>query len=146
MDITLNVLVKRLDYQAILPFYAHTGDAGMDLFSIEDAIIEPGRRGIIPTGIALDIPFGYVGLVHPRSGMAFRHGITVMNAPGTIDSGYRGEIKVCLLNTGPEDYMVYKGDRIAQIVFQAVSYGILTEVNHLSDSVRSVHGFGSTGV
>ena len=146
MDITLNVLVKRFDERATLPSYAHTGDAGMDLSSVEKVWLWGGSQAIVRTGLALDIPFGYVGLIHPRSGMAFKHGITIVNAPGTIDSGYRGEIKVCLLNTSSEHYRIDVGDRIAQIVFQAISYGVLHEVADLSDSVRSVNGFGSTGV
>ena len=146
METKLNVLIKRLDDRATLPSYAHSGDAGMDLFAIDNFFIQPGERRVASTGIAIDIPFGSVGLVHPRSGMAVRHGITVLNAPGTIDAGYRGEVKVCLFNTGTEEYAVYEGDRIAQIVFQAISFGVLHEVTELSDSVRSVNGFGSTGV
>lgn len=143
---TVKVYAKRLQWDAWLPTKGHPGDAGMDVYAIDDYILNPGERVTVRTGIALDIPEGHVGLVHPRSGLAFKYGITIVNAPGTIDSGYRGEINVCLLNTSDKEYVVFKGDRIAQIVFQRFSTADIEEVDELSDSVRAGNGFGSTGV
>lgn len=143
---TVKIYVKKLQWDAWMPTKGHPGDAGMDIYSIDDYILNPGERVSVRTGIALDIPEGHVGLVHPRSGLAFKYGITIVNAPGTIDSGYRGEIMVCLLNTSDKEYMVYKGDRVAQIVIQRFSAAVLEEVDALSDSVRGEDGFGSTGV
>ena len=135
----------KLSSEAIAPTYAHDGDAGMDLYSIAEVLILPGGRALVPTGIAMQIRPGYVGLVHPRSGLAHKHGVTVLNAPGTIDSGYRGEIQVNLINLGSKAFRVAKGDRIAQIVFQEFTYALPNEVLHLDDSVRGTNGHGSTG-
>jgi|SRR3954462_12848301 len=135
----------KLDSEAVAPSYAHDGDAGMDLSSIEEVLILPGGRALIATGIAIQIQPGYVGLVHPRSGLAHKHGVTVLNSPGTVDSGYRGEVKVNLINLGTKAFRVAKGDRIAQIVFQQFTYALPHEVPSLEDSVRGENGHGSTG-
>lgn len=129
-----------------LPSYAHPGDAGADLRSTEDVVLEPGRRASVGTGVAVALPEGHVGFVVPRSGLAFKHGITIVNAPGTIDAGYRGEIRVALLNTDPDEtYRIAAGDRIAQLVIVPVVRARFTAVDELPDSVRGAGGFGSTG-
>lgn len=130
---------------AELPKYAHKNDAGLDLCSTETVLIFPQERKFVSTGIAVDIPAGHVGLVHPRSGMALNHGITVLNAPGTIDSGYHGEIKVILYNTSSDTYRIDPGDKIAQLVIQEYVKVWIDEVSVLSDSERGTNGFGSTG-
>lgn len=127
------------------PTYAHPGDAGADLRSREAKLLPAGARETFATGISIAIPNGYVGLVHARSGLASKHGITVLNAPGTIDAGYRGEIAVTLLNTSVEDYSVEVGDRIAQLVFQQFEVAHFIAVENLPDTHRGVAGFGSTG-
>jgi dUTP pyrophosphatase len=141
------VLAIRLDKELPLPAYAHPGDAGMDLVAAADAAVPAGGgRVTVPTGLALALPDGFVGLVHPRSGLAARHGVTVANAPGTVDAGYRGEVKVTLLNTDPsEPFEVRRGDRIAQLLVQRVERAELIEVDRLPGSVRGEGGFGSTG-
>lgn len=142
----VQVLVQRLDPEVPLPSYAHPGDAGLDLVARADATIPPGGRAAVPTGIAIALPAGYVGLVHPRSGLARKHGITVLNAPGTVDAGYRGELQVVLLNTDrQEEFTVRRGDRIAQLVVQEVAQAELVEVTTLPGSDRGEGGFGSTG-
>lgn len=129
-----------------LPTYAHPGDAGADLRSAEDGVIAPGERKTFRTGVSVAIPDGYVALVHPRSGLAAKHGITVVNAPGTVDAGYRGEIAVTLLNTDLNNaFTVQRGDRIAQIVFQAVERANFIVVEKLPGTHRGEGGFGSTG-
>mgnify|MGYP002721446448 CR=1 FL=1 len=144
---TISVPVRQLDPELPLPFYAHPGDAGADLLSAEDFTLEPGERRLVPTGIALALPEGWVGLVHPRSGLAVRHGITLVNTPGTIDAGYRGEVKVCLLNTDrAESVRFSRGDRIAQLVLQRVGRAEFLPVADLEDSARGAGGFGSTGL
>jgi dUTP pyrophosphatase len=130
---------------AQLPKYALVGDAGMDLRAAETVLIGPGERALVPTGIRLALPEDVVALVHPRSGLALRHGVTVLNAPGTIDSNYRGEIGVILHNTSTDWFDVDRGDRIAQLVFQKVLIVEFEHVDELSDSVRGSGGFGSTG-
>jgi len=140
------VLVQRLDPDLPLPTYAHPGDAGLDLLSTLDAVLAPGERRALPTGISIALPEGYAAFVHPRSGMALRHGLTVVNAPGTIDAGYRGEISVALINLDPTTPVsVARGDRIAQLVVSPVSYAVLHEVESLPGSHRGGGGFGSTG-
>jgi dUTP pyrophosphatase len=142
----MKISVTRLDATLPIPKYAMPGDAGMDLYSSSDLIINPGERALVPTGLAIAIPNGYVGLIHPRSGLAAKHGISVVNAPGTIDSGYRGEIKVILINHDLKTpFEVKKGERIAQIVFQKYEEVILEEVEYLPDTARGDAGFGSTG-
>lgn len=141
----LNIPVVRLTDTAVLPTYAHVGDAGMDLYADEDIMLGNETWNVVSTGVAMSIPEGYVGLIHPRSGMAAKHGITVLNAPGTIDAGYRGEIKVILLNGTDKDFVVRRGDRIAQLVVQEFVHGDIVEVSSLDDTERSTNGFGSTG-
>lgn len=141
----LNIPVVRLTDTAVLPTYAHIGDAGMDLYADEDIMLGYETWNVISTGVAMSIPEGYVGLIHPRSGLAAKHGITVLNAPGTIDAGYRGEIKVILLNGTDKDFVVRRGDRIAQLVVQEFVHGDIVEVPSLDDTERSTNGFGSTG-
>jgi dUTP pyrophosphatase len=144
---TLRVPVVRLDPDLPLPGYAHPGDAGADLVARIEVLLEPnGGRAMVPTGIALALPPGYAGFVQPRSGLALRHGVTCLNTPGLIDSGYRDELSVLLVNTDPEiPYRVQRGDRIAQLVIQKVESAEFVEVEHLSDSERGLGGFGSTG-
>lgn len=141
----LNIPVVRLTDTAVLPTYAHVGDAGMDLYADEDIMLGNETWNLVSTGVAMSIPEGYVGLIHPRSGLAAKHGITVLNAPGTIDAGYRGEIKVILLNGTDKDFVVRRGDRIAQLVVQEFVHGDIVEVSTLDDTERSTNGFGSTG-
>lgn len=143
---TLDVPVRVLDEALPLPRYAHEGDAGADLVAAADVTLAPGDRAMVRTGIAVAIPRGYVGLVHPRSGLAARHGVTVLNAPGTIDADYRGEISVLLLNTDrTRAFRLRRGDRIAQLVLQRVERAVFTPVLELPESVRGADGFGSTG-
>jgi dUTP pyrophosphatase len=138
--------VRRLDPGLPLPDYAHPGDAGADLRAAADVVLPPGGRATVGTGVAVAVPEGYAGFVHPRSGLAARHGITVVNAPGTIDAGYRGEVRVVLLNTDPaEPFTVRRGDRIAQLVVQPVTRVRFLEVAELPPSPRGEAGFGSTG-
>jgi dUTP pyrophosphatase len=129
-----------------VPAYAHPGDAGADLHAAETVVLEPGERASVGTGVAIALPDGYVAFVVPRSGLAFRHGITIVNAPGTVDAGYRGEIKVALLNTDArEPHRIEAGDRIAQLVVMPVSRARFVEVEQLPGSHRGEGGFGSTG-
>ena len=140
------VLVVRLDPGLPLPSYALPGDAGFDVCTTVDITLEPGERAIVPTGIAIALPDGYAAFVHPRSGLAARHGLTIVNAPGTIDAGYRGEVKVCLLNTDAHDPVTLtRGDRIAQIVVQPVARAVLHEADRLPGAHRGEGGYGSTG-
>jgi dUTP pyrophosphatase len=141
------VPIKRLYEDAVLPTYAHPGDAGADLVSREEVTIEPGGgRAVVGTGIALAIPDGYAGFVLPRSGLALRHGISCLNTPGLIDAGYRDEVRIILVNTDPaEPYTVHRGDRVAQLVIQPVERSVFTAVDDLSDTARGLGGFGSTG-
>ena len=127
------------------PIYAKAGDAGCDLRSTNQHVIAAGERMLVQTGVKLAMPDGYVGLVHPRSGLAAKHGITVLNAPGTVDAGYRGEIMVTLLNTSAEDFQIEVGDRIAQLLFQKVERARFIEVSELPESSRGESGFGSSG-
>jgi dUTP pyrophosphatase len=138
--------VRRLDPGLPLPAYAHPGDAGADLCAAEEVVLPPGGRATVGTGIAIAVPGGHAAFVHPRSGLASRHGITVVNSPGTIDAGYRGEVRVVLLNTDPtEPFTVRRGDRIAQLVVQPVTSVRFLEVAELPASPRGEGGFGSTG-
>jgi dUTP pyrophosphatase len=142
----LPVAILRLDQGLPLPSYAHPGDAGADLMTAVDVSLAPGERELVPTGISVALPEGYVALVHPRSGLAARHGLSIVNAPGTIDAGYRGEIKVLLVNHDPtEPVELHRGDRVAQLVFQRVERAVFTEVDALPESVRGIGGYGSTG-
>lgn len=142
----MTLRVRRLDPAARLPVRAHPGDAGLDVHALEAAELAPGARASIRTGLAVEIPEGRAGLVLPRSGLASRHGIALVNAPGLIDAGYRGEVRVLLLNTDPASaYTVAAGDRIAQLVLVAVDAPEVVEVDALAGSTRSDGGFGSTG-
>jgi dUTP pyrophosphatase len=142
----MNLRVARLDERARLPTRAHEGDAGLDLHALEDVRLAPGQRASVPTGIAVEIPPGQAGLVLPRSGLAARHGISVVNAPGLIDSGYRGEVRVLLLNTDREQpFAITAGDRIAQLVLVRIELPRAIEVASLTDSERGAGGFGSSG-
>ena len=143
----LSIPVKRLDPDLPLPAYAHPGDAGADLVAREDVLLpSAGGRALVPTGIAVAIPAGWAGFVQPRSGLALRHGVTVLNSPGLIDAGYRDELKVVLVNTDPTaDYQVHRGDRIAQLVLRPVATAAFEAVEELPTSHRATGGFGSTG-
>jgi dUTP pyrophosphatase len=144
--IALEILVTKLDNDAVIPTYAKPGDAGADLYSISDLVLAPGERALVRTGIAIALPNGYVGLVHPRSGLGLKNGISVVNTPGTIDAGYRGEIGVVLINHDlHESFQVKKGDRIAQLVIQKVENADFKLVNQLPESERATGGYGSTG-
>jgi dUTP pyrophosphatase len=138
--------IKRLDPSIELPAYARADDAGLDLRAAHDATFEPGARGLVGTGLAVAIPPGYAGLVLPRSGLALSQGVTVLNAPGLVDAGYRGELKVLLVNHGDKPVTVRRGDRIAQLVIQSVERAAPIEVGELPASERGAGGFGSTGV
>lgn len=143
----LQVPVQRLVPDVPLPTYAHPGDAGADLVSTVDVRLEPGERALIPTGLSLAVPEGYAALVHPRSGLAARCGLSILNTPGTVDAGYRGELKVLLVNLDPrEPIELRRGDRIAQLVLQRVETATFVEVGRLPDSARGSGGYGSTGV
>lgn len=142
----MSVLVHRLDVGLPLPAQAHPGDAGLDLSARSGTTLAPGERALVPTGISIALPDGYAAFVHPRSGLASRHGITILNAPGTVDAGYRGEIQVCLHNTDREQpFTVTRGDRIAQLVVQLVSQVVFTEVDRLPGSDRGQRGHGASG-
>ena len=143
----LEILATRLDKSLSLPQRAQPGDAGLDLYAAIDTTLEAGGgRALVPTGLAISIPEGYAGFVQPRSGLALKHGVTCLNTPGLIDSGYRGELKVILVNTDPaQSYEVKKGERIAQLVIQEVAQTRLKEVDELPPSDRGEGGFGSTG-
>ena len=142
----LDIPLRRLDTGLPVPAYAHPGDAGADLHTTVDVTLAPGERRLVPTGVALALPEGYVGLVHPRSGLAHRAGLSIVNAPGTVDAGYRGEIKVCLVNLDPAaPITLARGDRIAQLVVQRVEQVRFVEVDELEGSSRGDGGYGSTG-
>lgn len=146
MQPTLRVAIRRLDPDLALPSYAHPGDAGADLLAAVDVDLAPGERALVPTGIAIALPEGYVALVHPRSGLAARHGLSIVNTPGTVDAGYRGEIKVLLINHDPRELVsLRRGDRVAQLVIQRVEIAAFVEVETLPESVRGDGGYGSTG-
>jgi dUTP pyrophosphatase len=130
----------------MMPLYAKAGDAGADLRSSSSFTLLPGERKLVGTGVSIALPAGYVGLVHPRSGLATKHGITILNAPGTVDSGYRGELMVTLFNSSKEPFEVAKGDRIAQLLIQEYAQAVFVPVESLPGSERGVTGFGSTGV
>jgi dUTP pyrophosphatase len=146
MQGNVEVLIRRLDAGVPLPEYAHPGDAGADLTTTVDVRLEPGERAVVPTGLGIALPEGYVAFVHPRSGLAARCGVSIVNTPGTVDAGYRGEIKVVLVNLDPaEPVTLRRGDRIAQLVVQRVERARFVEVEWLPDSVRGEGGYGSTG-
>lgn len=142
----LQVLITRLDPSIPLPSYAKGGDAGADIVSRIDITLQPGERALVPTGISIALPDGYVALVHPRSGLAIKHGVTMVNAPGTVDAGFRGELQCIMINHDPSEAITFrKGDRIAQLVIQKVERAEFVEVENLPGSGRGTGGFGSTG-
>jgi len=144
--VPLEISIRRLDPGVPLPSYAHPGDAGADLVTTEDVTLKPGERALVPTGISIALPEGYAAFVHPRSGLAARHGLSIVNAPGTVDAGYRGEIKVALINHDlTEPIVLSRGDRIAQLVIQRVEHAVFVDVDDLPDSARGAGGYGSTG-
>ena len=141
----MEIKVKKLSNKAVIPAYQTKEAAGFDLHSIEDVVIKPGERKLISTGLAFEIPYGYEIQIRPRSGLAYKHGITVLNTPGTIDSDYRGEIKVLLINHSNEDFEIKINERIAQAIIKEVIQANFIEVDELSDTERGKKGFGSTG-
>ena len=142
----LEVLVRRLDPEVPLPAYAHPGDAGCDLVTTEDAEVPPGERVLLPTGLSIALPDGYAAFVHPRSGLAARHGVSLVNAPGTVDAGYRGELQVVLINHDPREVLrLRRFDRIAQLVVQRVEQVVWRETGDLPATSRGTGGHGSTG-
>ena len=142
----MTLAFKRIHPDAVLPAYAHKSDAGMDVRSVADVVIPPGGRALVPTGLVMMLPPGYEAQVRPRSGLAVKHGVTVLNTPGTIDSGYRGEVGVILANFGDSDFAVKKGDKIAQIVVAPVIQPDIAESDTVDETDRGSGGFGSTGV
>jgi dUTP pyrophosphatase len=146
MQSYLEILIRRLDPDVPLPSYAHPGDAGADLTTTVDVELKPGERALVPTGISIALPEGYAAFVHPRSGLAAKFGVSIVNAPGTVDAGYRGEIKVMLVNLDPaEPVVLARGDRIAQLVVQRIEQASFVEVETLPESARGAGGYGSTG-
>jgi dUTP pyrophosphatase len=147
MKNSVDVLITRLDPGVPLPRYAKGGDAGADIVTRIDITLAPGERVLAPTGIAIALPDGYAAFVHPRSGLAIKHGVTMVNAPGTVDAGFRGELQCILINHDPKESITFKrGDRIAQLVIQKVERANFVEVSELPGSGRGAGGFGSTGV
>jgi len=145
-DYNCKVKIKKLHPDARTPHYAHFGDSGADLFAVEDAMLEPMQRKAIATGLSAEVPQGFELQVRPKSGLALKSGLTVLNTPGTIDFGYRGEIKVILINLSPETYHIDKGQKIAQLVVAPVVYAAFEDVEELSETSRGDGGFGSTGL
>lgn len=137
--------VKKIREEAVLPKYAHPGDAGMDVCSCVDCILKPGERMMVTTGLAFEVPYGYELQTRPRSGLALRNGISIVNTPGTLDAGYRGELGIILINHGQEDFEIKKGERIAQAVINKVELVDIEEAEVLSESERGTNGFGSSG-
>ncbi|MAG21961.1 MAG: dUTP diphosphatase [Candidatus Diapherotrites archaeon] len=142
----MKVRVKRLSKDVKMPGYAHAGDAGVDLYATQETSIEPGAIALVPTGIKIALPEGFEAQVRPKSGLALNHGLTVLNTPGTIDAGYRGEIGVIIVNHGKEEFKIEKGKKIAQMVFNKVEKAELEEVDELDETQRGEGGFGSTGL
>lgn len=142
----ITVPIKRLDPEAVIPSYAYTGDAGLDLRALETLVLKPFERALIPTGLAIAIPEGYAGFVQPRSGLALKRGLSIVNTPGLIDSHYRGELKIIAINLDPvNDIQIEKGERIAQLVIQEVPVVTLAVVDELDATDRGAGGFGSSG-
>lgn len=146
MSDNLRIKIKKIKESAILPHYAHEGDAGVDLYSTEDYVLRPGQRVLVSTGLSMAIPKGYEGQVRPKSGLALKHGISVCNSPGTIDSGYHGEIGVISINHSNEEFKIEKGIKIAQMIFNKVEEAEFEEVEELDNTKRGEEGFGSTGL
>ncbi|MFA6433854.1 MAG: dUTP diphosphatase [Elusimicrobiales bacterium] len=142
----LEIAVQKLDGGVKTPGYAHDGDAGVDLYSTIDHTLNPGERVLIPTGLKMAIPRGYEGQVRPKSGLALKHGLTVLNTPGTVDAPYRGEVGVILINLDPKNpYEIKKGEKVAQMVFNRIEYAVFTETAELTATTRGEGGYGSTG-
>lgn len=142
----LEVTIQKLSEEAVMPKYAHDGDAGVDLYSAAERTLKPGERALIPTGLKMAIPRGYEGQVRPKSGLALKHGLTVLNTPGTVDAPYRGEVGVIVINHDPAAaYEIKKGEKIAQMVFNKVEYAEFKEAAELAATSRGEGGFGSTG-
>lgn len=142
----ITVPIKRLDPEAVIPSYAYAGDAGLDLRALETLVLKPFERALIPTGLAIAIPEGYAGFVQPRSGLALKRGLSIVNTPGLVDSHYRGELKIIAINLDPvNDIQIEKGERIAQLVIQEVPVVTLTVVDELDATDRGAGGFGSSG-
>jgi dUTP pyrophosphatase len=142
----MTLRVRRIRDGATVPSYAHEGDAGMDLCAAEDVVVKRGSRALVPTGLVFMLPPGYEAQVRPRSGLALKRGVTVLNSPGTVDSGYRGEVGVILANFGEDDFEVKRGDRIAQVVVAPVEKVVVAECEETDSTERGAGGFGSTGV
>lgn len=140
------IKIKKLSEDAIIPHYAHEGDAGMDVYSIENITLKPRERALIKTGLSFEIPKGFEIQVRPKSGLALKYGLTIVNTPGTLDSGYRGELGIILLNTNNQDYEIKKGEKIAQIILARYEEAQIQEVTELTDTSRGEGGFGSTGL
>jgi len=140
------IKIKKMHEKAVIPHYEHEGDAGLDLYSCEDMILYPGDRKLVPTGLQVEIPKGYEMQIRPKSGLALKKGITIPNTPGTVDSGYRGEVGVILLNTSGEIFEIKAGEKIAQAVIAKVEQAMIEEASELSDTSRGGGGFGSTGL
>ncbi len=141
----MKVEIVKLDKTLPTPFYAHHGDAGMDVYSAVELLLNPGERAIVPTGLKIAIPYGFEVQIRPRSGLAAKHGISIVNAPGTIDHQYRGELGIIMINHGKESFSIKKGERVAQMVFNKIEFAYLEEVEELSSTERGAGGFGSTG-
>ncbi len=142
----LEIIVQKLNADVKMPSYAHEGDAGLDLYSTIEHTLQPGERALIPTGLKMAIPSGYEGQVRPKSGLALKHGITVLNTPGTVDAPYRGEVGVILINLDSKiPYEIKKGEKVAQMVFNKVEYASFTEAEELAATTRGEGGYGSTG-
>lgn len=142
----MKLLIQKVNDKAKIPFYAHKGDAGLDLFSVDKLIIKPMERKLVPTGIKIQLPENTEAQVRPRSGLALKYGMTLLNTPGTIDEGYRGEIKVLMINLGQEPFLVEEGMKIAQMVIKPVEQVVVEETDKLSTTERGQGGFGSTGI
>ncbi|HBC95874.1 MAG TPA: dUTP diphosphatase [Clostridium sp.] len=142
----MKLLIKKINPEARIPFYAHSGDAGLDLFSVEEVLIKPMERKLVHTGIGIQLPSNTEAQVRPRSGLALKYGITLLNSPGTVDEGYRGEIKVLMINLSRESFLVERGMKIAQMVVKPVKQVSVEEVDELSSTDRGQKGFGSTGL
>ncbi len=141
----VKIRIRKIRDNAVIPHYEHDGDAGMDLYAVEDSTLRPGERKLIPTGFQVEIPVGYEMQIRPKSGLALKHGVTVLNTPGTVDSCYRGEVGVIVLNASDRDYEVKAGEKVAQAVIAKVEKAVIEEVEDLTETQRGSGGFGSTG-
>lgn len=142
----VTIKIQKIKDNAIIPKYAHEGDAGVDLYSTEEYLIKPGERVLVSTGIKMAIPKGHEAQIRPKSGLALKHGLSIVNTPGTIDSGYRGEVGIIIINLGKEEYKIEKGKKVAQMVINQVEEATFEEVKELDETTRNEGGFGSTGL